>query len=194
MVPSDYRLPNLANGLIARLEGTRRSYAGDPQAAKEEFERIALAHVEAAGTELLDLGVVDDAAQHLEFLRGEVRQTFLPRYTRLATEMNRLESNGFGMGPLADPIGRAALVVMALVGFVVFLRLIYLPWAWPLFLLDLSLPLWPDILRTLYRRRYARQLQSVIDDLAAVQEQATAFAPMPTTEPTRTRPRKREAQ
>ncbi|MCO4745460.1 MAG: hypothetical protein KC912_11775 [Proteobacteria bacterium] len=194
MVPSDYRLPNVANGLIARLEGTRRSYADDPQGAEAEFSRIAEAHLTAAVAEMEDLGVVDAVQEHGEFLRSEIHQTFLPRYRRLAIDMNRRENQGFGLGPFAEPAGRAALVVAALLGFVVFLRLIYLPWAWPLFLIDLSLPVWPDILRTLYRRRYATQLQEVLDDLGAVQEQATAYALPADVDPQRSRPRQSEAQ
>lgn len=195
MVPSDYRLPSIANGLIARLEGTRRTYTGDPDAAEREFQRIATTHVQAAMAELADLGVVDEVESHAQFLEQEVNQTFLPRYTRLAIRMNAQEDGGFGMGPLASPIGRAGLFLVAVFGLVMFLRLIYLPWAWPLFLLDLSLPLWPDIVRALYRRRYTTQLQVLLDDLGSVQEQATMFAPTPISdsEP-KPRPRQREVQ
>lgn len=193
MVPSDFRLPNVANGLITRLEGTRRSYADDPESAKAEFQRISEEHVAAAADELASLDL-DEHDGHRRFLEQEIRQTFLPRYTRLAERMNALESTNFGLGALGEPAGRVALVAVALVGLMFFLRLIYLPWAWPMFLVDVSVPFWPDILRVLYRRRYAAQLQELLDDLGAIQEQATTYAPSSVeTEPPRPRPQ-REAQ
>lgn len=193
MVPSDYRLPSVATGLITRLEGTRRSYAHDPGAATEEYTRVADQHVDAALAELDELGMSDDPG-HGDFLRDEIHKTFLPRYSRLAAAMNDREAANFGLGPLGDPLGRAGLALVALLGMVMFIRLIYLPWAWPLFLLDLSLPLWPDIARVLVRRRYQSDLQQLIDDLQAVQVQATAFAPLAVEPAQSTSPRPRTSE
>ena len=54
--------------------------------------------------------------------------------------------HGFGFGKLAEPFGRLALAGGAiLLLWLVLLKLIYLPIVWPLLLLDLSLPFWPDV-------------------------------------------------
>lgn len=180
MVPSDFRLPNIASGLISRLEGTRRSYVADAEAGEAKYREIAREQVAAALQELEELDY--DVQGHRALLESEIFQTFLPRYARLASSMNTAEQNHFGLGPLGEPLGRVALVGVALCSLAILTRLIYLPWAWPLMLIDLSLPLWPDILSALHRRRYRTELQAIVDDLDAIQHQASHFAAAPSSE------------
>lgn len=175
MVPTDYRLDHVAARLVERLEGARRSYADDER-ARTAFGEIAREHVEAAIVELEAVGMMRDASDHADFLRTEIERTVLPRYHRLATEMSAREAGGFGMGRLAQPLGRLGLVVVALLLlWFVLLRMAAVPVVWPLFLIDLSLPFWPDIAAAFTRRSYRTKLEAMIEDLTRIQDGAQAY-------------------
>ena len=154
MVPSDYRLDHVAARLIERLEGKRPTFADRPDDALRVFSETAENQIEAALGEMQGVGWTEDLEGHRAFLEREVLQTFLPRYHALSSQMSLDEARGFGFGWLAEPIGRLGLVVAALlIGWLVLLKLIFLPIVWPLVLLDVSLPFWPDIASAMYRRR-----------------------------------------
>jgi len=114
MIPSEYRLEQVTARLAHRLEGTRRSFIGDKHGAAAAFERVANEVVDHAIAEFRSDGFVDHPDEHAAFLRREVMQTFLPRYTRMATQMNHREASGFGLGFLYGAVGRVVLVMAAL--------------------------------------------------------------------------------
>ncbi|HHO51114.1 MAG TPA: hypothetical protein ENK18_09655 [Deltaproteobacteria bacterium] len=169
MVPSDYRLDHVTARLIERLEGARRTFGDDERAARAAFEETASAHIEAVIAEYRALAFEEPSA-HAAFLEREVLQTALPRYVRLAVQMNRAEAEGFGFGWLAEPLGRFALVGVAAVGLLLMVRLAAAPLMWPLLLFDLSLPLWPSIGAWLGGRRYTNQVVQIVDDMARIQD------------------------
>lgn len=169
MVPSDYRLDHVTARLIERLEGARRTFGPDESAAHAAFEATARAHIRSVIAEYRGLAF-EDPSTHAAFLEREVLQTALPRYTRLAVEMNRSEEAGFGFGWFAEPVGRFALVGVAAVGLALMVRLAAAPLAWPLLLLDLSLPLWPSIGAWLVGRRYSNQVVQIVDDMTRIQD------------------------
>lgn len=176
MVPTDYRLDYVVARLIERLEGQRPTFAGDPDAALDAFRRAAESHVDRAVGEMKGTGWTDEPERHAAFLREEVLETFLPRYHQLATKQNEAESAGFGMGQLAEPIGRVGLVAGGLLFFwFVLLKLITLPIVWPLVLLTLAGVVSPDIVSLLYRRRYANQLDAIVRDMTRIQDQEHAY-------------------
>lgn len=183
MIPTDYRLDQVAARLIERLEGARPTFVDDVDAARQAFQRIAEDHVDAAIAEYRELAVIEALEPQARLLRREILETFLPRYHRLALEQTRLEESGYGFGWLAEPPGRLGLLIVALlVLWFVLLRLIYLPVVWPLVLVDLSLIFWPDIAGMLYRTRYRRRLERVVADMGRIQEQARAYLPGPGTQ------------
>lgn len=175
MIPSEYRLDTVVAGLVERLEGTRPTHGLDPDKASTAFREVAVRHVEAAVTEFKDNAVDGDPEVHAAFLRREVVETLLPRYTRLAVEMTRAESGGFGFRALAGPLGVPVLMGVAALGLVVLLRLAGWWEAWPLLALDLSLPLWPTVVTALYRRRYRQQLEDLVADAARIQDHERGF-------------------
>ncbi|MBN2798596.1 MAG: hypothetical protein JXX28_05555 [Deltaproteobacteria bacterium] len=175
MLPSDYRLDFVVARLIERLEGTRPSYAGKLEEADGAYARIAEAHVEAALTEFSDLVGRREADAHRDFLLGEVRQTFLPRYARLSAGMTRDEERGHGLGPLAGPLGRIVLVALTLLLLLPLGRFLYLPVSWPFGLALLALPFLPDIVAWLRRRQYLRALSALVEDMGRIQDQASAY-------------------
>ena len=177
MVPTDYRLDRVTARLIERLEGARPTYATSPDEGATNFHRIAKEHVERAIGEFEEVAMADHPEAQADFLRREVMETFLPRYHRLAVEMNGATEGGFGFGRLARPLGRLALVAITLILLFFLLRLIYLPIMWPLALLALSLPFWPDIAAMFHRRRYQRDLYALVADMTRIQDQDDAYLP-----------------
>lgn len=201
MVPSDYRLEHVTARLIERLEGARPTHGLDAEGALTAFTETAELHVEAALAEYREAALDEDPEPHAAFLRREVLKTALPRYHRLAVEMTRAERGGFGFGRLADPIGRLGLAaVAAAVLWLGLLRFAGIREVWPLIALDLSLPVWPSIAAFLYQRRYRRQLEAVVADMARIQDSERAYLTRSELDAARravqpaTRTRDREAQ
>lgn len=176
MIPSDYRLHHVASSILSRLEGSRRSYRSTEE-AEEAFRRIVDEQITSVSGEMRELGVMDQVEDQVGFLEQEIHQTLLPRYVRLALAMNEQEEANFGFGPLGTPVGRAGLGMVGLGGLVLFLRLVWLSWTWPLFLLCLSVPFWPDMARVMVRRRYSRELRELVDDLEVIQQEASRYVP-----------------
>ena len=196
MVPKDYRLDYVVARLIERLEGQRKTFAGKPAEAHDAFERSAVAQIDAAIGEMRGTGWADGEDKHEAFLKREVLETFLPRYHAAATSMSAVETSGYGLGPLADPLGRLGLIAGALLfGWLVLLKMIALPIVWPLILLTLAVPFAPDIASMLYRRRYRQQLDAIVDDMTRIQDQENAYLPedalKAAEEPPKPRPRQK---
>ena len=176
MVPTDYRLDHVVARLIERLEGQRPTFAGKPDEALAAFRRSTEAHLDAAIGEMNATGWTDSPERHAAFLRREVLETFLPRYTDRAVKMTEVVSGGYGMGRLADPLGRLGLFAgTALFGWLILLKLIALPIVWPLLLLTLAFPFSPDIASLLHRRRYRADLTAMVEDMTRIQEQERAY-------------------
>jgi len=177
MVPSDYRLEQIAIRLIHRLEGSRRSYAGDPQRARAEFRRIAVQHIDAALGEYREVALEDTPEDHEAFVRQEILETLLPRYHRLATAMTASEERHFGLQQLAHPLGRVGLAIATVFLLMFLLRLPLGGVVWVLVPGALSLPFLPDITSAIARYRYQGSLRSILEDLAAIQDQAAHYVP-----------------
>lgn len=177
MVPSDYRLDEVAARLIERLEAARPSWT-DPAELDAAFQRIASEHVEAAIAEFRSVMPGDPSVdRQAELLRREIGETFLKRVVRLAVAMNEREAGGHGFGPLATSAGRMVLVAGALAVWLALGRYVGAVWSWPLLLAGLTLPVWPDVAGRLAHRAHTRELQSVVDAMQRIQEQATSYLP-----------------
>lgn len=173
MIPTDHRLDAVVARLIERLEATRPSW--DAGSAEQAARRVAEEHLGATMAEVRELGLTQRPDRHERFLRREVLETFLPRYLRLAAEMQRLEATHFGFGALAEPRGRLLLGGASLLGLVLLVRFAYLPLVWMLIVAVLSVAFWPDVARQLGHRRYERELRAILHDMHRIQEQAAAW-------------------
>jgi hypothetical protein len=174
MIPTDYQLDAVAARLVERLEGSRRSWTDD--VLEREVRRVADEHLASVAADAQ--GVLPGAEGHLAFLRREVEAIVVPRYVDMARRFNASERRNYGFGRLGDPVGRLAVAAAGLVFlWLVVLRFLWNPEVWPLIPLVLSLPVWPDLAGILVRRRATAELQALIDDLAKVQAQASAYAP-----------------
>jgi len=180
MIPTEYRLDQVAARLTERLESTRRSYAGDAEAAEATFRRLTDELVENAINEYSADGFVDRPERHAAFLRQELTQTYLPRYTRLATAMTASEEGGYGAGFLYGPVGRVLMfVAVVLIGAV----LLRMPGPWGIKLAPMIPMLLgvfvPDLLAWAARRRYRRQLVELLTDLRHIQDRAQDYDARP---------------
>lgn len=189
MAPSSYRLDTLAATLVPRLEGVRRAHLDDPEQATAA---IRLAASEATASVAAECrSTLGDEGQAL-LLEREIAGIFVPRYTSLALAQSRDEAR-LRLGGIVGQVTARILAVP--VGFIlmgILNRVAAGPWD----LLFLSLPVlmlfWPDLLGTIWRRRFAGQLQELADDLGKVQESAEKLAPTQAVEPLRPRPPQRE--
>lgn len=197
MVPTDYRLEHVTARLIERLEGARRSFVGEPDRADAEFQRITRELLDAACAEYASVAIEPPGPQE-EFLRREISATFLPRYARAAVAMTDRESRGYGLGPLANPAGRVAITLLAVIAAILEFR-----YGGRLGYAGLvgvaTLPFLPDVLTWAWSRSYQRELQAIIDDMSKIQTQDQAYErhlprePL-ANEPRTSPPRQRESQ
>lgn len=165
--PPSYRLDTLSVHLVSRLEATRRAHLDDPDAARLAFARVVDEAAAALARECRE--VLGDEAQ-ARLLEREARETFLPRYARMALVQNGVEARGFG-GLLGDgPMARVLATVLAVVVAVIAAR--YLPGAAKglLFLFAALTPFAPEIRVAWTRRAWAGQLQELADDLGRLQD------------------------
>lgn len=171
MIPSEYRLEKVAARLVERLESTRRTYAGDPDGAAAAFARIADEVVTYVIAEYQADGFVDAPKRHARFLRQEIRETFLPRYTRAAVAMTAREEGGYGLGPLYGVAGRVVVVLGVLLITALLLRMpgplaarfgLMLPLVFGVFV--------PDVVAWLARRRHRSGLVDMLQDLKRIQD------------------------
>lgn len=177
MVPEAYRLEQVSLQLVARLEGTRRSVSTDESRASVEFRRIAAEMVESAISEYGEVAL-ESPEQQAILLRTEVMETFLPRYQRLALKMTAREEAGYGLGKLAEPLGRMVLVGVGVVLLLFGGRVLLATWlGWPVLLAILAIPFLPDLVRWVSRRAYRSELQTLVDDMETIQKQASAYTP-----------------
>ena len=174
MVPDTYALQTVTARLVERLEGARRTYGDRHQEAREAFERTAREHVEAAIREF-EAVALEEPGPHADFLRREVLNTALPRYHRVAMGMNRAEDGGYGFGWLAQPAGRFVLLAVALFFAMFLVRMAGSPLTWPLFLANLTLPLWPTFAAQMVRGRYVREVEDIVADMARIQDAERAY-------------------
>lgn len=174
MIPEDYRLEQVAAGLVERLDGARASF-DDAEQARAAFARMTEEHLAAVVAEWRALGWNEDPERHAAFLRREIVDTFLPRFTREAVRITASEASGHGLGGLATPVGRLGLVGVTLGAIFLFGRFVYLPWIWPLLLAALALPFLPDVLAWLSQRAYRSALERAVSDMARIQDQALAY-------------------
>lgn len=167
--PPTFRLDTLAVHLVARLEASRRAHLDDPEAARAAFGRVVAESAAALARECRE--VLGDEGQ-ARLLEREARETFLPRYTRMALEQSVAEKRGYAFVFGAGPVARVVATVFALALAAFFSR--YMPGFLRtlLFVTAASTPFIPEIRVWWARRHWNGQLQELADDLGRVQDAA----------------------
>lgn len=174
--PARYQLPELTAHVVALLERRR--------GALETFDEKADARLtDEARSALADAGkqfseVVQDPG-YWQRTEQAVLEVAVPRYLRLAREQHELEKRRYGLWRGGDVIARAAYAGLGLVLAAVVWRLRMPEWleALPLSLFVLG-PLLPDVQTWFHKRRYARSLETLVDDMRQEQEQRHTYQPL----------------
>jgi len=163
----------VAANLIERLEGPRRTWMGQPDAAARGFARIADESLDSVIIEYEGVMGVDGWGP---LLRREITETFLPRYTRLAIAHNAIEERGYGAWRGGDPLGRVVSTGFALLVALAIEQIFRHPATLVLLVGALLVPLMPELRAWYYRSQYARQLQQAVDDLGRIQRELERYA------------------
>lgn len=173
MVPTTFHLQHVVASLIERLDGMRRSFP-DRESALRGMQRAAEEHLAAVEHEIATAPFLAAGGEaHAVFLRREVLETFLPRFVDAAASITAAERAGYGVGRLADPIGRIGLALVSLmVLWGAEIRLSAIPVMWPIILVTFALPFLPDILGRMERGRYEGALQAMLVDMERIQANA----------------------
>lgn len=165
---SGFEYSSVAIGLIEHLEAVRRSYAEDTDGLADGLGKITIETVEAATAEHREvMGDTDYGSK----LRQSFTEVFLPRYIELATVQNQLERKGFNAWRSGDPFSRVIALAVGLVMAMGFIRLVHNPLALAALPLAIVPFFAPEIRAWLYRRRYLKLLQQVVDDISRIETQ-----------------------
>ena len=173
MPPTPYRLDTVAASLVARIEGARRTWVGDPAAAEAGMQRIA---EETLDRVIAEHDEIMAGSQWGGMLRREMMETFLPRYTRLAVAHNELEAAGYGAWRGGDPLARVMATGAMLLVAMTAARLLHHPLTILLFIMALLVPILPEFRAFYHRRQYGRDVQQAVDDMGRIQEELDRFA------------------
>lgn len=176
MIPSDYRLEEVAARLVERLEAVRSSYLGNEHGLAAEAERVCKEHLRRLAAEQRELGLVDEPG-HMDFLRRSLFEVFLPRWLRLAEVINRREAGGYGLPALREPAVRLVVGGAALLILIPLARLAFTPTGLVFLLFVGSVPLWPELLAAVTRRSHQRELADMLSDLRRLQEEERRLLP-----------------
>ena len=165
--------------LIERLEGSRRSYrSSEMENAGMAWNRITVEHVETAMAEFKEVALADHPELHVEFVRREVMETFLPRYARVAAQLTAKEERGYGIGFLYGVMGRLVFGMVAVAVLMLLPRMHLQSLLYPMMPLLFLLPFLPDVLRWAARRQYRNELQEIVSDMAVIQERSGDYEPL----------------
>ena len=177
MYPERYRLASVTRYVIELLERRRPAIAQWSQAAKSSLAADAREALAAAGKQFQE--VADDPAHWAQVERA-VTEVALPRYFRLAQAQSALEQRRFDLWRGGDLLSRLVYggVGLLAAGFV---------WAvpeLPKYLEPLPLllfvfgPVLPDVQTALLRRRYRRQLITLVAEMGEEEAQMGLYRPL----------------
>lgn len=174
--PSHFQLAELTAHLVALLERRRAAFEVWDEKAEASLLEGANEALDEAGKQFKELA---DDQTYWSRTTGALREVALPRYLRLAKEQHALEKRGYGAWRGGDFLSRAAYAAIGLVAGFIILRTAVPDWLEPLPLaLFIGGPLLPDAQAWFAKRRYAKQLVGLVDDMKAEQVDRRAYQPL----------------
>jgi hypothetical protein len=180
LYPERYRLPAVARYVLELLERRRPALpAWDAhtdasiRASMESEARRALA---SAGEQFAE--VADDPAYWKRIEQG-VMDLVLPRYFREAEAQSQLEAKRFGLWRGGDFLSRVAYAGggLLLAGFLWRARLPADLELLPVLVFIFG-PVLPDFQIAFFKRRYRKQLETLVNDMAKEESQRQAYQPL----------------
>ncbi|HLL52478.1 MAG TPA: hypothetical protein VK447_02970 [Myxococcaceae bacterium] len=180
MYSERFSLPFLAEVLIASAERARPGLGAWSEKTRQALEssfRTELSEVRARFFEIFD----DQA--HWEKVERNLLEVCFPRYCAVAEKQTALEQNDYGLWRGGDLVARGAYIVLGLfVGiFLVrapFFRLLPTTWDFLIVLLMILAPFVPDAQIALKQRRFTKQLQGIVADMAQAEAQQKLYQPL----------------
>jgi hypothetical protein len=178
MVPERYQLGAVGRFLLEQFELRRPGLKAVTPEVEAELRKQAEAEIAQMSKQLHELGIDDE--QYWQRVRRVVDEILLPRYARLAQEEIDLAAKGYGIWRGGDLVARAAFAGIGFVLGVLAVEIPYIPitvrW-FPVvpFLLG---PLFPDVVTALYRRRYQKKLEGLVQDLARASDALDTYRPL----------------
>jgi hypothetical protein len=161
---------------VALLERRRLAFETFDAACEAALFEAAKEALDEAGKQFRE--VADDSA-YWQRTTQALFEVALPRYLRVAKAQHALEKKGYGAWRAGDFLSRASYAVAGLlVGFLI-LRTPIPDWFEPLPLaLFIGGPFIPDVQAWLSKRRYAKQLVTLVEDMKAEATDRRTYAPL----------------
>jgi hypothetical protein len=176
LYPTKFQLPELTAHLVALLERRRAGLGAWEATTEASLLAEARAALDEAGAQFRE--VVDDPAAWSRRVE-QCLTVALPRYLKLAREQHALEARRYGVWRGGDLLSRAAYALGGLAVGVLLLRTA-LPRAFEVIPLGFFIagPLIPDVQAWLARRRYAKALAGLVDDMAQEALDRSQYQPL----------------
>lgn len=174
--PTQFHLPEVTAHVVALLERRRLAFERwDEKAEAELAEEVDKALAEAG----LRFAEVADDKPYWARLGQTLKDVALPRYFRLAKAQHALELTGYGAWRGGDFLSRAAYAGFGLLGAFVIWRTPIPDWMEPLPLaFFLGGPLLPDVQAWWHKRKYAKQLSHLVEDMRQEAVDTRAYQPL----------------
>jgi hypothetical protein len=178
MVPERYQLAAVGRYLLDQFELRRPGLKAWTPEVAASFREQAEREIQQMEKQLHELGI--DDAQYWQRLRRAVDDIVLPRYGKIAQEEIDLARREYGLWRGGDLLARVAFAGAGLVLGIICVELPYIPiqarW-FPVvpFLLG---PIFPDIVTTLYSRRYRNRMNKIVSDLKKANESLDTYRPL----------------
>ncbi|MBL8919213.1 MAG: hypothetical protein JNJ54_10160 [Myxococcaceae bacterium] len=174
--PSQYQLPELTAHLVALLERRRAGVDAWDEKAEAMLLEAAKEALEEAGRQFKEVAA---DAPYWQRTTEALLEVAMPRYFRLAKEQHALEKKGYGAWRGGDFLSRVVYAGIGLVGGFIVLRTAIPDWLEPLPLaLFIGGPLLPDLQAWFAKRRYAKQLLALVEDMKAEAVDRRTYQPL----------------
>jgi hypothetical protein len=179
-----FSLPFLAQVVIAAAERKRPGLG--PWSPQVEAELLKTFGDELAELKRRFFEVFDDQAYWVK-VEGTVREVVFPRYAAEAKRFSELEQRDFGTWRGGDLVARLtyALGGLALGTFLVKAPFIPIPQTWDalIFAMAIAAPFLPDAQAWFHRRRYAKRVRAILEDVKEVEAQLSLYPALAPVDP-----------
>jgi hypothetical protein len=174
--PAQYQLAELTAHVVSLLERRRLAFEEWTQALEATLTTEAGAALAEAGRQFHE--VADDPAYWAR-VEGQLLTVALPRYLRAARDQHALERRRYDVWRGGDVLSRASYAIGGLLVGVLVLRTALPDWLEPIPLaFFIGGPLLPDLQVWLAKRRYARQLAALVDEMRLEALDRGAYTPL----------------
>jgi len=181
MYPGRYQLPELTAHVVGLLERRRAGFEKWDESVEQALTEEAKHALADAGKQFAELA---DDKPYWQRMEHALLTVALPRYFKLAKEQQALEERKYGLWRGGDLISRIAYAAIGLVLGILIWRTPIPDWMEPLpLLLFLLGPLIPDLQEGLAKRRYAKSMARLVEEMGAEQTETGTYLPLGVDEP-----------